>query len=205
MNKKRERLSGEERRKQIMEAALDLFAEKGFRGTRTREIATRVGISETLIFQHFLNKEELYRAVIEEFFGYHPIQPEVEDKVAAKDDWGFFHQVALHLIEHTGKDPRIIRLALYRALEESGYNDVEPSKNGGNSGFYSTLTGYIQKRVEQGAFKKIDAQLAGMLFMEALLMHVINKELRMLHPLPSVTDEETVKNLVNVFLSGLQK
>jgi len=41
--------------------------------------------------------------------------------------------------------------------------------------------------------------------MEALLMHVINKELKMMGSLIPVHDEETVKNLVNIFLSGLKK
>ena len=60
--KRNERLIGEERRKQIINAALTLFAEKGFSGTRTREIAELANVSETLIFQHFKTKEDLYRA-----------------------------------------------------------------------------------------------------------------------------------------------
>jgi AcrR family transcriptional regulator len=51
-----------ERRGQIIDATLELFAEKGFSGTKTREIAERAGISETLIFQHFKTKGDLYRA-----------------------------------------------------------------------------------------------------------------------------------------------
>ena len=61
----RERLSGEERRQQIVEAAIDLFSRKGFRGTTTREIAEVAGISEAMIFKHFTTKQELYSAIIE--------------------------------------------------------------------------------------------------------------------------------------------
>ena len=61
----RERLSGEERRRQIVETAVDLFSRKGFRGTTTREIAEAAGISEAMIFKHFATKRELYSAIIE--------------------------------------------------------------------------------------------------------------------------------------------
>jgi len=205
VNKKGERLSGEERRKQIIEAALDLFAEKGFRGTRTKEIAERVGISETLIFQHFISKEELYRSVLVEFFGDHPIQPEVEDKVEARDDWGFFYNVATHFIKHSGEDPRIIRLAIYRILEGSNFNDVTHLRDKKRPGLYDILRDYIQKRIEEGAFKKTNTRVVAKLFLEALLIHVINKELKMMSFFPPITDEETVENLVNTFLFGLKE
>ncbi|MDE2180434.1 MAG: helix-turn-helix transcriptional regulator, partial [candidate division NC10 bacterium] len=61
----RARLSAEERRQQIVDAAVDLFSRKGFRGTRTREIAEAAGISEAMIYRHFATKRELYSAIIE--------------------------------------------------------------------------------------------------------------------------------------------
>ncbi len=45
----KERLSADKRRQQIVEAAVELFSRKGFRGTRTREIAEAAGISEAMI------------------------------------------------------------------------------------------------------------------------------------------------------------
>jgi AcrR family transcriptional regulator len=201
----KERLSGEERRKQIMETALDIFADKGFRGTRTKEIAARIGISETLIFLHFPTKEDLYRSVIDEFFGYHPIQPDVEAQINARDDKGFFYNLAIHVIKHLGKDPRIIRLALYRALEEPGFDNKAYLKQRESQGLYDTLCSYIQKRVAEGAFRKIDAQVVGKLFIEALIMHIISKELELMAPPSSLNDEEMVNNLVDVFLLGLKK
>src|SRR5574337_501242 len=59
------RLSAEERREQIVEVAVELFSRKGFRGTRTREIAETAGISEAMIYKHFATKRELYSAIIE--------------------------------------------------------------------------------------------------------------------------------------------
>lgn len=42
-----------------MDAALELFAAKGFDGTSTREIAQAAGVAEGLIFHHFDSKESL--------------------------------------------------------------------------------------------------------------------------------------------------
>jgi TetR/AcrR family transcriptional regulator len=60
-----------ERRKQdrpgeLLEAALDLFVEKGFAGTRSEEVAIRAGVSKGTLFLYFPSKEELFKAVVME-------------------------------------------------------------------------------------------------------------------------------------------
>src|SRR5437899_176507 len=57
------KLSGEERRAAIVKAVRRVFAEKGFDGTTTRELAAAAGVSEALLFKHFPNKEALYSAM----------------------------------------------------------------------------------------------------------------------------------------------
>ncbi len=53
----------------ILHAARSLFAEKGFEGTSTQEIADRAGVNKRLVFYYFRNKEDLYLAALEDFFG----------------------------------------------------------------------------------------------------------------------------------------
>src|SRR3954453_15625100 len=57
------KLSGEQRRAAILKAVRRVFAEKGFHGTTTRELAEAAGVSEALLFKHFPNKEALYSAM----------------------------------------------------------------------------------------------------------------------------------------------
>jgi AcrR family transcriptional regulator len=57
------RLNSEERRAAIIKAVRRVFAEKGFDGTTTRELAEAAGVSEALLFKHFPNKEALYSAM----------------------------------------------------------------------------------------------------------------------------------------------
>src|SRR6476469_9772699 len=62
----RQRLSADDRRSAIIDAARTLFARNGFRGTGTSEIAEAAGCSEPIIYKHFASKQALFAAVIEE-------------------------------------------------------------------------------------------------------------------------------------------
>ena len=49
----------------ILKEATDLFMSKGYLGTSTREIAQKVGITQTNLYHYFGDKEKLYTAVLE--------------------------------------------------------------------------------------------------------------------------------------------
>src|SRR5208282_1171629 len=59
------KLSSDDRRAAIIKAVRRVFAEKGFDGTTTRELADAAGVSEALLFKHFPNKEALFTAMKE--------------------------------------------------------------------------------------------------------------------------------------------
>src|SRR6266508_5761769 len=63
-----ERKSAEERRGEILEAALLEFAERGLEGASTEEIAKRAGISQPYVFRLFGTKKELYKASVSRCF-----------------------------------------------------------------------------------------------------------------------------------------
>ena len=58
------RLDSDDRRRAIVDAAVPLFARKGFAGTTTRELAAAAGVSEALLFRHFPSKQSLYREIL---------------------------------------------------------------------------------------------------------------------------------------------
>ena len=60
---KRERRK-EARPGELLDAALDLFVEKGFAATRAEEVAARAGVSKGTLFLYFPSKEELFKAVV---------------------------------------------------------------------------------------------------------------------------------------------
>jgi AcrR family transcriptional regulator len=59
------RLSADQRKQAIVDAVRDVFAQKGFDGTTTRELAKAAGVSEALLYKHFPSKESLYAAMLD--------------------------------------------------------------------------------------------------------------------------------------------
>ena len=60
------RLDSDERRQAIVEAAVPLFARKGFSGATTRELAEAAGVSEALLYRHFPSKQLLYSEILQQ-------------------------------------------------------------------------------------------------------------------------------------------
>lgn len=51
---------------ELLDAALDLFVEKGYAATRVEEVAARAGVSKGTLFLYFPSKEDLFKAVVRE-------------------------------------------------------------------------------------------------------------------------------------------
>jgi AcrR family transcriptional regulator len=62
------RLTADERREEIIAAALHAFADGGYAGTSTETIARAVGVSQPYLFQLFGTKKELFLAAVRECF-----------------------------------------------------------------------------------------------------------------------------------------
>ena len=60
----RRRLTAEERRTAILDAALSAFSQKGYHATSLEDIAGEAGVSKALIYEHFASKQELHGDLI---------------------------------------------------------------------------------------------------------------------------------------------
>src|SRR6185295_19934728 len=147
-----------DRRQDILAAAMDLFAKKGFRGTTTRDLATQAEVNEAIIFRHFNNKEELYSAILEFKAGENrEARLEELDRLASiSDDENFFHTVARAFLEKHEKDSTFLRLLLFSALEGHQLSDMFVASMTARN----PIANYIQKRIDEGAFRPVDPQLA---------------------------------------------
>lgn len=61
----RVRMTGKERREQLLTIARKLFADRGFEATSIEEIATRASVSKPVVYEHFGGKEGLYAVVVD--------------------------------------------------------------------------------------------------------------------------------------------
>jgi len=197
------RLSGEERRQQIVEAAIDLFSRKGFRGTTTREIAEAAGISEAMIFKHFATKQELYSAIIE-------VKSETEELLASaakaasrKDDQGVFRSVGLKMMEQTERDPSLMRLLLFSALEGHELSDIFFESR--VKRLHEFLSSYIRTRIEEGGFRPVDSLVAARGFIGMTIHYLLIHELFGVKRPPHSSPQEVVQTFVSIFLKGIER
>jgi len=61
----RVRMSGQERREQLLDVGRKLFAEKGFEAVSVEEIASKADVSKPVVYEHFGGKEGLYAVVVD--------------------------------------------------------------------------------------------------------------------------------------------
>ena len=61
----RQRMTGRERREQLISIGRAAFAERGFDGASVEDIAARAGVSKPVVYEHFGGKEGLYAVVID--------------------------------------------------------------------------------------------------------------------------------------------
>lgn len=199
----KERLSAEERRRQIVEAAVELFSRKGFRGTRTREIAEAAGISEAMIFKHFATKRDLYSAMIEAKCATEELLARAAIAAKNHDDAGVLRAVGLKMIEQTEADPSLMRLLLFSALEGHELSDIFFESR--VKTLHEFLSNYIRKRIEEKRFRSMDALIVARGFIGMVVHYLLIHELfGVKRPLRS-SPEEVVEQFVSVFLRGIER
>lgn len=64
-SRRRVRMTGQERREQLIEVSRALFADKGFDGTSVEEIAAKAQVSKPVVYEHFGGKEGVYAVVVD--------------------------------------------------------------------------------------------------------------------------------------------
>ena len=69
LDNRKARGAGHERRDEILAAARELFIEQGIENVTTRQIAQRVGISQTAVYVYFKKKDEMLDALVDDAFG----------------------------------------------------------------------------------------------------------------------------------------
>ena len=162
------RVRGEIRKAEIIEAAASLFSEKGFNGTKTREIAAYAGVSEALIFKHFPSKEDLYAAILAEESPVPRLLSQIKEFAAQRNDVEVFRVIAETIVKGS-PDTELMRLILFSALENHELSNMFFKNH--IRVFYDMLAGYIQQRIDEKAFRPVSPIIAARGFMGMLIYH----------------------------------
>ncbi|PSL37480.1 TetR family transcriptional regulator [Labedella gwakjiensis] len=134
-----------ERRRAIVAAAFDVFATRGFRAASLREVAERVGMSQTTLLHHFPSKEELFLAVIASRDAVEPVlAPDALRGLAAEDPRipavRFADLITTQASFNEGV-PGVIQL--YAVLVGEGVTDDHPGRDYFAERFARMRAGYV--------------------------------------------------------------
>lgn len=204
------RMTGDERREQILQAAVQLFSQRGFSGTTTKQIALASGVSEAMVFRHFETKDALYDAILDSKRsddGVHrfPWEENEDLRLAmeTKDDFGVFYHLGLHALSKHHSDESFMRLLFFSALEE--HKLAERFFGEFVSKVYEFIGNYISERQKDGAMRELDPKIVVRAYLGMLIHHSLNnilwdKQRRMM----DITNEDAAKNFADILLNGIK-
>ena len=158
----------------IINAAINIFSEKGFESTRTREIAERAGIAEGTIFRYFPTKDAilermvplLIRVMMPRISG--PIEKIIHAHAndPVEDVW---REILIDRIQMIRDNGRFIKSVLPELIHRA------PLLNQMKSTILPVIEQYISKVVEYGKARgELDSALSSQLVMQQLLGFILS-------------------------------
>lgn len=205
VSKKPPRMSGLQRRRQLIDAAKLLFSQKGFSATTTKEIAAHAKVNEAMIFRHFSGKEALYEAVVSDEINENCITEYCAEmcKAAENNNDEVVFDFAGRIIMHRYQSKRdILRILIFGILENRPHIaerfevQILPLRK--------FLADYIIKRQAQGVLQTENADVAVFGFLGMITHHTMVGEL-VCEEKKVVNDEEAIRLFTKTILDGLRK
>ncbi len=152
----RKRLAPEERKAQILDVAVRLFAEKGYDGTTTRDISEAAGVAEGLIFRYFRSKAEILDAVLD----LHQPVAHLTQLMAQVGDLPFREAVVYvftRLMDHALDMGELWHIAAREAFRSE---DLWEKHCAVDHEAVQVLSGFLRERIERGELRPLDTMLA---------------------------------------------
>jgi AcrR family transcriptional regulator len=115
---------GDQTRNLIIQSAHDLFLQQGYHGTSMRQIANRSSLALGSLYNHFISKEEIFRAVFIQFNPYRTIVPSLL-KAQGETIEELVGDSARRLLEALKKHPDFLNLMFIEIVE---FNNVHVSE-----------------------------------------------------------------------------
>ncbi len=179
-NKKiRKRMNKEDRRKQILESALNVFIENGYNGATTQEIAREADLSEVTLFRHFSSKEEMFMKGIEPI-----IIDTLQDSILASKKLSSEDQLKYVLTERIkliSKNHKVIRLVLMESNISSELSNLN---------YIGEIKNILKTMIKDMGFKMRDEEFTLRLLMGGILSFLF---------MPDV-EEENIEEFVDKIL-----
>jgi TetR/AcrR family transcriptional regulator len=202
------RLAAPDRRQQLIDVAMRLFALQGFDGTTTREIAEAAHVNEALIFRYFPSKEELYWAVVSSHMAASGRQQKIRAYLeSGRPEREIFTDIAENLLNRSDQDAALTRLLLFSALRNSELTDNFFRTYVANT--YELISDYVRRGIQEGRFRRVDPVIAARGFLGMISNHILLQELfggaRYQKFNPRVVGQQMAETWLNGIRAGTSK
>ena len=138
----RVRMSGRERREQLVDVARKLFAEKGFEAVPIEEIASKAGVSKPVVYEHFGSKDGLYAVIVDREMNI--LLGSISDSLTARAPRALLEQATRALFD-------------YIESREDGFRVlVRDSPVAQNTGNFASLLRDVASQVDERLAKEFD-------------------------------------------------
>jgi len=195
----------EERPRQILEAALDVFAERGLAEARLEDIARRAGLSKGTIYLYFPNKEELFREVVRQ-----SLVANIEEGERALTASSMTATEALTRLARThwtslrsqafGTVHRLVLAELRNFPDLAQFYAQEVIARGRR-----LLTGILERGMASGEFRRMDAQVAARMLIALSVTHGIwCTQGDVFRQLACVSDDQAFDEVMQFYLHALR-
>jgi AcrR family transcriptional regulator len=194
----------EERPKQILDAALAVFAERGLAAARLEDIAKRAGVSKGTIYLYFANKEELFRGVVRESVISFIERGEARfaadrDPILALDSWmeGHWRWISSDVF------PAIHRLVNSELRDFPDLHEFYSVEVVGRA--QRLVCEILERGMETGVFRRMDALVAARMLSALMVTHGIwYHQKHSFKSIANIPDGALVAQIRDFFLHALR-
>ena len=191
------------RPQELLEAALDLFVEKGFAATRLEDVARRAGVSKGTLYLYYENKEELFKAVVRTNIV--PVIGSGEDQLAHFE--GHTADLLKCLVqgwwEGVGatKASGIVKLVM---AEANNFPDIASFyRNEVITRGTGMIAGMLQRGIDRGEFRPLDVPTMTQVLIAPMLMLMMWKHSIGPCNMSELDPKQFLDNFVDLALQGL--
>jgi AcrR family transcriptional regulator len=187
------RMTGQERREQLLVVGRRLFAEKGFEAVSVEEIAAKAGVSKPVVYEHFGGKEGLYAVLVDREMN--ELLASISDALTGSNARLLLEQAGLALFDYIESCPEGFRIL------------VRDSPVSQQAGSFASLIVDVAAQVEhllarEFAAHKLNAKLAPMY--SQMLVGMVALTGQWWLDVRKPKKEEVVAHLVNLAWNGLE-
>jgi AcrR family transcriptional regulator len=189
-----------DRREEILQASLHLFATKGFHGTSMRDIARSADITEGLIYHYFENKRDLFRAIIDEY-SFLPLLRTLPQLAEQLDLRALLIVLARGFFDVLHQNTELARLLLQEVQVFPEEKEAFFADAVGES--IQELSRILDDRMNDRARAKVDPDISARLFFNSLLAFFVEQEILGGKHLLPVDQGAYIEHLVDMFVKRL--